>query len=402
MYWYPATHELSPGQQKTFGLDKVDVLYDGNLNAIVLNQKGNGLLAGSRLLSQIDPHYRSGSEPSNAHRRLRWSLTDDHNAWQMVRLVESRIAGEQTELEQRVGTLAYLGASLPRLQTAEAGVQEKYVKSLEFFLVRDKRVFNDDKKAATAEIESALQHMVDRGHVIPSAMRSHVLHAAGHYAARGNSLIKQLHANRERRVWLEREFRADTDIKSELRALALGKTAIHYHAEDFLELARQRRTKPGALSVNNAWFHRREENSWANYLLAQDGWEEFYGPMMWPMSNLAGEHVKKLEKLGKNAVFGHYVVMLCALDDVIDLSMIGGDYDKLAQSLQDVSFLTQELMIAGNFSGMRKSAETFRRLLRYRVLKTSQQPPPEWYGGLPPKPRPSRNSLSDDPFAGLD
>lgn len=407
MYYLPGSYELTEPEQKLFGMSKVDVHYDAYYsNAIVLNQPSNGLLAGSRLVSRTNQHFKKDLDESISNRRFTYSITDDHNAWQMVRLVESRISSEQTDLEQRIGTLAYLGANLPQLQSAEPAVQEQYVHSLERFLLRDKRALSDDKKMAAAEIEYALDKMVTRGHVIPSTTRSHVLHAAGHYAERNFKLFRQQRTNEERRARLKQEFRADQYVKNQMRAIALGKSAIQENPEDFLELARQRRTKPGVLSVNNAWYHRHEENSWASYLQAQDAWEELSGLMMWPMNNLAGERVKGLERLGKEVVFGHYVLMLTSLEDVVDLSKVGGEYTWLGNAIQAQLFRTEELMINGQFSEMHKAAETLRKLVPYRVLlptgkDPSFQPPPEWYGGLPPKPRPKLRGDDEDVFAGL-
>lgn len=405
MYTRYGTYELTPGERETFSKDEVSIIYDENLNGVVINHPENGLLAGDRLRSRKNPHFDPQQPVSTVNRPLTFMFTDDHNAEQSVRLAEVRRAGEGSRLQQILGELSIIGMTLPKMNEADDNTRNRYGASLSRIVDEQRRVLNLHKRQAATELEEGLTILRDRGQDVSPEVSNRILKAVESYSERDTELARQQQANRERQQQLKFEFSADRMVKNAMKSISKSRSSITEDPEAFLNEARKRLTKPGALTVNNAWYHREEEDSWKQLVLAQEGWEPLYGALMHPMSALAGEAMTASADKHE-LLLGKYTLRLLALEDVIDVSMIGGDYDDLAISLRGILFDTEDQLINARIPEAIKTAQKYRFLLRYRTLP-GNEPPEEWYGGLPgirtgAEPVELSEKEKEDPFHGLD
>ncbi len=175
---------------------------------------------------------------------------------------------------------------------------------------------------------------------------------------------------------------------SHLRRLGAKGGRIADDETQFLNLARRRVTKPGLLTVNNAYVHRNDTDSWEYLIRAQEGFEPIYGALMKPMSCLANETRKSVRACPELAV-GRYALLLADLEDLVDVaSMVSKNYTELAIKLQQIVFNAEEMVLGEDFKGAVKAAKEYRYLLRYRTER-GEPAPTEWYSPLPAATLPS-------------
>lgn len=404
MYYRLEAHQLPDDKEKEFGLSDVSALFDDYRNGIIINHPDNGILAGDRIRGRKNPHFKKGQEEGPSNQKYIYSLTDDLGAELSVRMAEKRRSEESDILTERFGLLTTIGLSLPQLEQASGTTRERYRQSLEHIVVHDGRVLNPEKKQARDDIKDALERFKERGFGTPAITRSRIIGALANTDHRLTDLAHQKIANRERQAGLEVEKRADQMVKQIFRILAHDHPVIAKDSGNFLLEAVRRTTKPGVLTVNNAWYHRSNPDSMANMVLAQDGWENLYAPLMRPMNILSSKTAEELKEQGIAVVFGKYALMLTSLEDLIDLSMVGGDYTSLAWQLQEQLFKVEELLVNARWEELPKAAARYKDLLRYRVMPGGEVPE-QWYSGLPgiksgKEPYKSKTKRTD-PFQGL-
>ncbi len=401
MYTRYETHQLTPAEQALFGMETVVALMDPDLNGVVINHPDNGLLAGDRLRSRINPYFDPNRPRGIDNRPYTYAFTDDHNAEQSIYLTERNQRQEIGQVGRDIGIIATLSAQLPAFAGADETTKRRYYHALEIVIGEHDHVRNPDKKAAVEELEIALESLKNRGIDATPRARSAALKAASRLAERDADVYGKLRVSGERRQALDDELKSDTIVKDRLRDIAENSQSIAESPEEFLYYARQRLTKPGNLTVNNAWHHREEPDSWQQLVLAQNGWERLFGSLMRPMSKLAGE-IKRELRSKQDEMIALYTADLLHLEDLIDLSMIGDDYTELGKSLQGILFEAEELLLGEKAAEAIEAAKRYRFMLRYRTLP-GKPVPPQWYGGLPgirTAPLPVEPSQYDaDPFS---
>lgn len=404
MYYYKrGEYKLNRQQQLLFGLDRVSARFDQLGNGIVINSPENQLLAGDRIRSRRNPNFNPQEPISNENQQLLYSLTDDYNALLSARLAELRQSDESQTMQSRIGILAIVGAQFPKLNQEKPSETVRYEQAIGSILHEDRYVLNLSKQQAKMDLELVIEKLRNRFET-PKNLGALIMRAAQHYRQRERQLVGSADASRQRQSSLQREFAGDKIARNSLAAMS-DQYRIDKAPTLFKQMASTRQSKPGNLTVSNAWFHRGDENAWKQMVLAQDGWEALYGPMMRPLSMLSNESIVGLS-MNQDVKVGHYALLLSSLEDVIDLSMIGGDYDRLAWQLQNQLFKVEELLLNGVtnekfFRDAIKAARDYRFLLRYRTLPGSP-PPQEWYGGLAGiHPQDKGYSTPDNPFEGL-
>ncbi len=393
MYYKLRQFELSDRDQQAYGADDLTVMMDEHANGYVINHSSNGLRAGDRVRSR-----RSSTDPD----ALTFSFTDDHTTQQSIRLAEAGRSREHSQIHNILGQLSIVNLTLPRLQAGDTTV-DRYESSLRQIALDEQSAINPSKKQAVADLEQAIAALAARGHEVPAAAKDASRRAAIEFSAREADLARQRETNRERSTNLDYELRNDRMTRQRLATLALKHASISDAPDSFLREASNRITKPGNLTVNNAWYNRNQDTSWSQLILAEEGWEPLYGSLMRPISSLERQPVKK-HKRSPGLLLARYSARLLALEDVIDLSRIGGDYDALADDLMEQLFKIEDLVINDQITQSKSAASEYKFLLRYRA-RPGDSPPEQWYGGLP-NIRSGRETsdnlpVPDDPFEGI-
>ncbi len=375
-------YELKPVEAELLGgISEVTTIIDEYGNGAVINKPENGIAAGDRIRTiynfRFDEEKPAG--PDNP-RYIHW-LTDDYNAAQSVRIAEAKRQDEAGRMQAASGVTTIVTSYLPRFAEMSATHKQHYIEALERLASDDERAINPHKRRAVDQAEGSSRLLTSTGSNVPTIVDRKLTNALDEFDERARELDQQAANNRERSDRLQQETRLDLDARLRLKLYGEMTLSVAEHPEDFLYVASRRRTKPGVLTVNNAWYHREDEDSWQRMIVAQEGFEEIYGLLMKPMSQLAAARQRDMRQ-DPDKFVGLYGDRLAALMSVIDLANIGGDYTTLSERLQELVFDTDELLFSENFGQTLKTARLYRFLLRYRILP-GEEVPVQWYGGLP-------------------
>lgn len=365
-----------------FGLTTVRAYTEGQLGYII-NHTSSGLLAADRLVIR-----------RNAIQR-----TDDGMVISMTEVARAKAASEHLSHQASVEQLIEIVLDLPKRGVMSREQRARYAKVLGSIVGEEAWAINTAKRGAVQELTDALVLLEKRGHRVPGLLAEHLTRAVGGLTQRQQQLVAQLGHRKFERTLLSYHMGADRANQKELSAVAQTWPTIAEAGEEFLMPARRRVTKPGALTVNNVQWHSSEPDSGMLLQVSQAVFEPLYSELMAPLSRLRHQTIKKLEAFIE-VTQAFYVVELNRVDDLLDLIMLGWDFDALVERLRQILYVAQQAILDADFSVARKAAAGFCFLLRYRAMP-GEPPPPQWYSGLSAAPAKGRIRIPDDPWEGL-
>lgn len=400
------TYELSESQQAKFGIEQVSAMYEGMFPQYVINHPENGVLAGDRILTWKNIHFDRDQPASPHNREFVSALTDDYSAEVSINAAERRRERERNRLQNTIVHLADMAFQLSKSHFDPVS-RERAKASLTILAGHDARAFDPDKRLAVDDMERLIRLVDSRGSKVPDISREKLERVMVRMSRRDLRLERQTRVNSDRLDNLQFALAADHVAKLALNALSTSVPSINLAPETrdlFLKHARTRTTKPGNLSVNNAWYHRDDADSWIQLRNAQIVFEGVYPDLMRAMSALSNETKDGWDE-DPEAAYAQYLLALAATEDAIDISGIGGDYNTLGYKLLNYVFAAEELLMERRFIPAIELAKEYKDFLRYRALP-GHPAPKNWYtllDGVKTKPDPFQFSqeILDNPFHGL-
>lgn len=382
--------DLTEDEQTLFGRPKLLCQLDDQNKGYVLNIPQNGLAIGDTVRSSRNGYFGTNRTDGTIRgRRYKHALTGLAEELQADKIQLRGNFAETSSLLRWQAQLGDLAAQLSDWRSWSEPKRQRFLRVIEAIARENARVYNPAKREAVDAMQAALSESASLGEMFELLQA-----AVGRFGERQDEVAGQRSGASQRSRWIQDQLSQEQQqIGRLVDELVLG--TIGWRQAAML------RFKPGVLTANNLWVHRREREYFDITRRALAGFDQLQPAMMKPLRMLVAEKLRHLETDPAATVAG-YTMLLEDLLDMAEESDPGGDFTNLVARLRNRIFICQECLLAAmespgrtrrHLTEARKQAEAAIYLLRYRCLP-GEEPPPEWYTNLPDVP----HSRGWDPF----